>query len=198
MRHTVQKEMRGIAMFIAALWFVYLLDLVVPINFTQFGLQPRALTGLIGIPLMPFLHASFGHLLSNTIPLSILLILLAGSQASSSQVVIEIVVLGGLLLWLFGRSSASHVGASGVVYGLIAFLMAAGFFERRFVPLAIASLVFFLYGGSLLLGVLPNANQLISWDGHLFGAVAGIAVAYVHTRRQTEIADSTHEPLLGD
>ena len=186
MRHTLQDEANGIAAFIVALWLVYFVDIVVPIDFTQYGLQPRSFVGLIGVPLMPFLHAGLGHLLSNTIPLALLLALLAGSRARSWQVVIEIVFIGGLFLWLFGRSNATHVGASGLVYGLIAFLIASGYFERRLVPLAIAALVLFLYGGTLLFGVFPQVNQHISWDGHLFGALAGVAVAYVHTRNNSE------------
>jgi membrane associated rhomboid family serine protease len=182
MQHAVQEELRGVVTFIVVLWSVYFADLVLPIDFTQFGLQPRYLHGLIGIPLMPFLHAGFGHLLSNTFPLVILLVLLAGSRANSVQVVIEIVLLGGLFLWMFGRSSAMHVGASGLVYGLIAYLIASGLLERRLVSLAVSMLVLFLYGGTLLFGVLPSVSQHISWDGHLFGAIAGAGVAYVHTR----------------
>ncbi|MDX1926207.1 MAG: rhomboid family intramembrane serine protease [Pirellulaceae bacterium] len=181
MQHTIRDEFQGIVVFIAVLWGVWLVDLLLPIKLTEWGVHPRTLGGLIGIPLMPFLHAGFGHLLGNTIPLVILLVLLAGSRSSSWQVVIEITLLGGALLWCFGRSSATHVGASGLVYGLIAFLIVAGFLEKRLVPLGIAILVGFLYGTTLIFGVLPSVQQHISWDGHLFGAIAGAIVAYANT-----------------
>jgi membrane associated rhomboid family serine protease len=177
MKHTIQEELKWVLIFLAILWSVRLVDFVLPIDFNAFGLRPRSMGGLIGIPLMPFLHGGWGHLISNTIPLAILLVLLAGSRANSIAIVVGLVLLGGILLWLFGRSS-THVGASGLVYGLIAFLIASGFLERRLVPLLIAILVLFLYGGTMLWGVLPSMNQGISWDGHLFGAIAGGLLAY--------------------
>jgi len=183
MQHTIREEFRGIAVFIGALWVVWLADLILPIKLTDWGVNPRSIGGLIGIPLMPFLHAGFGHLLSNTIPLAILLTILAGSRSSGWQVVIELVLLGGGLLWCFGRSSATHVGASGLIYGLIGFLIVAGFLEKRLVPLGIAILVGFLYGTTLIFGVVPSFQQHISWDGHLFGAIAGAIVAYANTRQ---------------
>ena len=182
MQHTIREEFRGVVIFIGVLWAVWLIDLVLPVDLNAWGVRPRSLGGLVGIPLMPFLHAGFGHLLSNTIPLAILLTLLAGSRASSWQVVVELILLGGALLWLFGRSSSVHVGASGLIYGLIAFLIVSGLLEKRLVPLGIAILVGFLYGTTLVFGVLPSFDQRISWDGHLFGAIAGAAIAYANTR----------------
>ncbi len=164
-------------MFIGTMWAVYLLDWLVPIQFSAWGIVPRTAWGLVGIPLSPFLHAGFGHLLSNSIPLAILLMLLAGSRAQSWSTVAEIILLGGGLLWLCGRS-ASHIGASSLLYGLIAFLIVSGFRERRMIPLAVAILVGFLYGGTLLAGVLPTVGSNISWDGHLCGAIAGGVLGY--------------------
>ena len=130
---------------------------------------------------MPFLHADFHHIVSNTFPLFILLMLLAGSKARSWEIVIEVVLLGGLLLWLFGRH-ADHIGASGLIFGLVAFLIVSGLLERRIVPLIVTAVVAFLYGGTLLSGVLPRLGSHVSWDGHLCGAVAGGIVAYALTR----------------
>ncbi len=113
-------------------------------------------------------------------PSSALGILLAGSKANSWAVVVEVVLLGGILLWLFGRP-ANHIGASGLIFGLIAFLIVSGLLERRFVPLIISVVVIFFYAGSLLLGVVPRLGSHISWDGHLFGAVAGGIIAYIST-----------------
>jgi membrane associated rhomboid family serine protease len=179
-QHTIQQEIKGVIAFVGAMWVVFVLEFLLPFDLTSFGLTPRTLTGLVGIPAMPFLHANLQHIVSNTVPIFILLILLAGSKANSWEVVIEIVLLGGVLLWLFGRP-ANHIGASGLISGLIAFLIVSGLLERRFVPLVISVVVIFFYGGSLLLGVVPRLGSHISWDGHLFGAVAGGIIAYLLT-----------------
>jgi membrane associated rhomboid family serine protease len=187
--HTVKDELAGILVFLGVIWGAYLLDLVVfPVEFTSFGLVPRTLGGLVGIPLMPLLHAGLGHLLSNTIPLFVLLALLAGSHARSWEIVAEIIVFGGLLLWLFGRSGLIHVGASGLVFGLVAFLIVSGPLEKRFVSLAVALLVAVLYGGTLILGVVPGLNPRVSWDGHLCGAAAGVMIAFARTKAPADKA----------
>lgn len=176
------KELQGIVWLIASLWIVYLSDVLLPINLTEYGLVPRTYRGLVGIPLMPFLHGSWGHLLSNTIPLCILLFILLSSRRDYLEVIVSIVIFGGLLLWCFGRG-AVHVGASGLIYGLVAFLIASGFAEKKPVPIFIALLVGFLYGTTLLFGVLPTAGAAVSWDGHLFGAIAGVGTAYALAKK---------------
>ena len=170
--HGVREELRGVLIFLAIIWTVFLLNYVVPIDFNRFGLVPRSFFGAIGIPLMPFLHANLGHLLGNSIPLFVLLTLLAGSRSRSWETVGEIVFVGGVLLWVFGRENI-HVGASGLVFGLIVFLILSGFLEGRIIPLIISVAVALLYGGTLFWGVLPTAGSQVSWDGHLCGAVAG-------------------------
>jgi membrane associated rhomboid family serine protease len=178
--HTIRQELSGVVLFVGAIWAVYFASLGFP-GLDHYGVIPRKLVGLVGIAAMPFLHANLHHLLSNTIPLIVLLILLAGSRAESWEVVVIISVLGGVLLWIFGRP-AVHIGASGLISGLTAFLILSGFLEQRIIPLLIALLVGFLYGGSLILGVLPRVGSQISWDGHLYGAIAGGIVAYALTR----------------
>jgi membrane associated rhomboid family serine protease len=180
--HTVRQELLGVVAFVGVVWLVFLLQWFTPID--QFALIPRQLFGLIGVATMTFLHANVSHLLNNTVPLLVLLTLLAGSRARSWGIVALIIVVGGLLLWVFGRP-VRHVGASLLIFGLISFLIASGlFFERRPVPALVAVIVGLLYGLTLLTGVLPNfsTNPSISWDGHLCGAVAGVAVAYVLAR----------------
>lgn len=179
--HSVREEMRGILVFVGTIWVVFLLSYALPLT-EWFGLEPRSVGGLAGVAAMPFLHAGWGHLLANTPALLILLALLAGSRARSWLVVVWIVILSGGLLWLFGRS-AVHIGASGLVFGLITFLMAAGWFERRLLAVLVAIATAVLFGGVLLAGVLPTAGANVSWDGHLCGAVAGVLTAYALTRR---------------
>lgn len=178
--HTIRQEITGVVLFVGAIWAVFLVSVPFP-GLDQYGVIPRRIVGLFGIPAMPFLHANLEHILSNTIPLVVLLILLAGSRAESWEVVVFIALLGGFLLWIFGRE-AVHIGASGLISGLIAFLILSGFLEKRIIPLLIALLVGFFYGGSLVIGVIPRLGSHISWDGHLCGAVAGGIVAYALAR----------------
>jgi len=182
--HTIRQEIHGVVLFVGAIWAVYFVSLVFP-RLDDYGVVPRRLVGLVGIPAMPFLHANFHHLLGNTIPLVVLLILLAGSRAESWEVVTLIAVLGGALLWVFGRT-AVHIGASGLISGLTTFLILSGLLEQRLIPLLIALFVGFLYGGSLVMGILPRVGSQISWDGHLYGAIAGGIVAYALTRKSRQ------------
>ena len=105
----IGDEVEGIFGFLGVIWAVFLLSFLVP-GIVRFGVEPRTSGGLIGIAAMPFLHASFAHLLSNTAPLFILLLLLAGSRARSWTIVAQVGLLSGLLLWIFGRP-AIHIGA---------------------------------------------------------------------------------------
>jgi len=187
MKHPIQQELHGVIAFVATIWIVFSLGRVLPFDINSLGVTPRTLVGLVGIPAMPFLHANLHHLLSNTVPLFVLLTLLAGSNARSWEIVIDVVLLGGLLLWLFGRH-ATHVGASGLIFGLVVFLVVSGFLERRIIPLIVSVMVGFLYGGTLLSGVLPRLGSPVSWDGHLCGAVAGGIIAYVLTRERGRLA----------
>lgn len=178
MKHRIVEELHGVAIFVAAIWAVFLLDLVVPGTFNRFGLIPREVGGLVGIVTMPFLHGDWSHLLGNTVPLIILLCLLAGSRVNSYSIVPLIVLLGGALLWAFGRGGTLHVGVSGLIYGLITFLIVAGFREGRIGAILIAIFVGFMYGWTLVKGMVPlTVGENVSWDGHLMGAIAGAIVA---------------------
>jgi len=187
-KHSVRKELRGVLVFVGIVWCVFVVGLVLPLSINSCGVTPRSISGLVGVPLMPFLHADLKHLLSNTVPLTILLLLLAGSKANSWTIVAFIVFMSGAMLWLFGRP-ATHVGASGLIFGLIAFLLASGILERRIVPLVISIVVGFLYGGTLLSGIVPDLGSHISWEGHLFGAIAGGLAAGLMTRRGVQPED---------
>jgi membrane associated rhomboid family serine protease len=175
----IQEDLGGILEFLGVIWVVFTISRFFPVV-NNYGVVPRNLRGLVGIPAMPFLHKDLHHILSNTVPLFILLALLAGSRARSWEVVIEIILLGGLLLWLVGRPKI-HIGASGLVFGLIAFLIVSGLLEKRLVPFLIAVLVGFFYGGSLVFGILPRLRSQTSWEGHLCSSVAGGLVAYALT-----------------
>lgn len=142
----------------------------------QYGIVPRTGPGLAGIVFCPLLHASFQHVLANSIPLFIFLLLLfSNSEYHPRRTLALIWAVSGLGTWLIGRGHAVHIGASSIVFGLAAFLVAAGFYARSWRAALVALCVFFFYGG-LFFGVLPQAGP-ISWEGHLCGALAGIWVA---------------------
>ena len=157
-----------------------MIDIFLPLE--SFGLVPRDAGGLLGIIAMPFLHGNYQHILGNTIPLVVLLSLLAGSRADSRKVVGIVIVIGGILLWLFGRGDALHIGASLLVFGLVVFLIVAGFLEKRTIPMIISIIVALVYGTSLLSGISPW-QQGISWDGHLMGGIAGGITAWLLVKR---------------
>lgn len=176
--HTIKRDVAGVALLIAVIWLVFALDYFLPLE--QLGIVPRTLRGLIGIVAMPFLHGDFTHLLSNTVPLAVTMLLLAGSRANSGIIVIFITILCGVGLWLFGRE-ALHIGASGVVFGLIAFHVFAGIFERRLQSVIIAMIVGLSYASTVLQGIMPFQRG-VSWEGHLIGAVSGAIVALLTAR----------------
>lgn len=170
---TIKRDLAGIGIFIAVIWIVFALDTFLPLE--SYGLVPRTLSGLTGIVTMPFLHGDFKHLLGNTIPLAVTMMLLAGSRANSGAIVVLIALLSGVGLWLFGRT-ALHIGASGVVFGLIAFHICAGIFEKRLQSVVLSVVVGLLYASTILQGIVPF-QQGVSWEGHLIGAIAGAFVA---------------------
>ena len=180
--HTIRHDLYKVGLFILAIWIVFALDRFLALE--ALGLKPRDLRGVPGIIAMPFLHVDLKHLLGNSVPLAVTLMLLAGSRANSSAIVILIVILSGAGLWLFGRN-ANHIGASGLVFGLITFHIFAGIFERRLRSIFIAIIVGLLYASTIIRGVLPF-QEGVSWDGHLFGGIAGILVALASARLLNE------------
>ena len=167
------KTIAGLALFMVAL---QLLNVATGYSLMAFGLVPRTLHGLFGILTSPFLHASFAHLSANLIAFLVLgtLVILDGLHRFIAVSAI-VIVLGGALVWLFGFAGV-HVGASGWVFGLWAYLLSRAWFHRSWGNLLTAAVVALLYGG-LVVGFLPR--QGVSFEGHLFGALAGFIAAKV-------------------
>jgi len=164
-----------IALYVVAIWLIEIVDTVaLGSRLEREGIRPRELSGLPGIVWAPFLHAGWGHVLSNTAPLAVLggLVALRGRNRWVAVTAITI-VLGGALTWLLG-GSGNHIGASGVVFGYFGALLGAAFFERRPVAIAPALVALMLYYG-LIVGLIPQAG--ISSEGHLFGLGSGLAGA---------------------
>ncbi|MCI5219088.1 MAG: rhomboid family intramembrane serine protease [Candidatus Electrothrix sp. LOE2] len=167
---------------ICTIWAVYLVDLILPIRLNAYGIVPRTLGGLPGIPLTNFLHVNLRHLISNTVPLFVLSLLLTlFYRKIFFNVLIVIIGCGGLLVWIFART-ANHIGASMLIYGLAAFLISYGLLKREIITVIVSVVVALVYGLGMLGGMLP-VHGFISWEGHLFGAVGGVFAAYLFRKR---------------
>ena len=162
---------------VGLMWVTEFVDLILPLDMDQLGIHPREGSHLVGIVLAPFLHAGFGHLIS-----LVLGSLLALSTRHLWLVTCIVVALGGLGVWLLGGTNTVHLGASGVVYGYATFLAVYGFAARRPGQAMVGVLVIALYGW-MVFGVLP-IRAGVSWEGHLFGALAGGALALWLGRRE--------------
>lgn len=159
-------------------WAVEIVDFILPISLDQFGIIPRSVSGLLGIVVSPFLHGSFGHLIANSFAGLGLgaLVAMGGPWRFLSVSVISAVVSGGAV-WLLGSGSTVTVGASGVIYGYLGYLLLAGWYSRNMLAFGGSILVAFLFGG-LLWGMFPFfVASNVSWMGHFFGFVGGVLAA---------------------
>ena len=163
--------------FVALLWVSEIADAISGGSLDQYGIRPRSEDGLVGIAAAPLLHGGFTHLEANSVPLLVLGFLVAAvSMARYVAVLAWSWVVSGVGVWLVAPDNSLTIGASGLVFGLLTYLMVAGFLERNPVRILVGVAVFILYG-SVLLGVLPGQPG-VSWQGHLFGAVGGVLAAY--------------------
>lgn len=166
-----------VALLVAVMWAVEIVDLLPHTDLDRWGVRPRRVDGLTGIVTSPFLHSGFPHLVSNTIPFLVLGGLIAGSGlVRFARVTALIAVITAAGTWLIGPAGTVHIGASGIVFGYVTYLIARGIFDRKVAYLLIGAAVLFLYGG-VLWGLIPRPG--ISWQMHLFGAVGGIVAARV-------------------
>ncbi|MGS2643320.1 rhomboid family intramembrane serine protease [Streptosporangium sp. LJ11] len=172
---------------VGAMWVIEVADYVLPGEFDGYGIRAWDPEGLGGIFLAPFLHAGFGHLMANSLPLLILGFLAAlrgiGRFLAASLI---IVLVSGLGVWFTSSPLAITVGASGLVFGYFGFVVARGLFDRRALDIVIGVGVAIAYY-SIIWGVLPGESG-ISWQGHLFGLVGGVIAAWVVRRRRRAVA----------
>lgn len=175
--------------FVVLLWVIEAWDQWTPAVLDDDGIRPRSTDGLLGIVLAPLLHGSWGHLEANT-PLVALLffLVLLGDVRRGLAVTGVIWLVAGLGTWLVASPGTVHVGASGLVFGWLVYLVLRGWFAQRLGQVLLGALLFLAYGG-LLWGVLPGQPG-ISWQGHLFGAVGGLVAARRLATRDTRGAGS--------
>lgn len=174
----IYKNARIACIVIIILWVVHILNILTPmIELRHYGIQPGCGECWWNIFLSPFLHADFHHLIANSGALFALLTLsLSFSRKLTIKALLVIITLGGGCVWLFGSEGTIHIGASGVIFGLIGYLMFAGIFRKDWRALLISVITFFFYGGALygLLIVTPK----VSWSGHFFGFLSGVLAAW--------------------
>lgn len=165
---------------VAVLWGIFLIDALFDLDLNRFGLRPGSIPGLIGVITAPLLHGGAGHLFNNSIPLLVALTATLYLYPNAALRVIPVIWLGsGLLGWVIGRPTI-HIGASGLLYGLLAFVFVSGILRRDMRSVSVSLMVWFLYG-TLIWGVFPIRPNM-SWELHLSGGLIGVLLAWLFRR----------------
>jgi membrane associated rhomboid family serine protease len=160
----------------ALMWVVEVADQIADGRLDAYGIEPRDVDGLDGVVFAPFLHAGFDHLIGNTIPFVLLGFAIAlGGVARVAMVTVIVALVGGLGTWLVAPANTVHIGASGIVFGYAAYLVARGVYSRSAMQIGLGVVVLAVWGTTLLRGLVPEDG--ISWQGHLFGAIGGVLAA---------------------
>ncbi len=162
---------------IGVMYLIQFANWIIGYRLNYLGIYPRSWHGLIGIPFSPFLHGSFNHIFFNSIPLFVLasFVLLSG-WTIFIEVSVIIIVLGGLATWCMGRKGL-HVGASGVIMGYWSYLLMNAYHQGTWLSIVLGVVCIYYFGG-LLFHLFPKAEKS-SWEGHVFGFLAGLAAAYL-------------------
>jgi len=161
---------------VITIWTVFLMELRFQVNLNEYGIYPQKISGLKGIVFSPFIHGSAEHLYNNTIPLAVLTAALFYFYRNISWKILLIgILVSGFFTWAIGRPSY-HIGASGVIYLLASFIFFKGIFTKHYRLIALSLIVVFIYG-SMLWYIFPVEDG-ISWEGHLGGFLAGLALAF--------------------
>lgn len=174
---TIQDNFILLLSIVLGLWVIQFLNKLLSYRLNYFGILPRTGRGLIGIVFSPFLHGNANHLFFNTIPFLVLAcFVLVGGQALFWRVSVTIILLSGILIWLFGRR-AIHIGASSVITGYWGYLLINAYHQPSLMAIVLAIVCVYYFGG-LFFGLFPT-EETVSWEGHLFGCLAGIATNYI-------------------
>lgn len=162
---------------VSLMWLVKIIEVARGTKFTRWGIFPRDWDGFIGIITAPFIHSDWQHLMSNSLPMFMLMgIMMVFYKRVAIPSTLIITVLTGFTVWLFARESY-HVGASGVVYGLVSFLAWTGIFRRNLKSIILSLVILVMYGGYIH-GIVPT-KEGVSWESHLFGGMVGIFTAFL-------------------
>ena len=183
-------------LFLALIWLVKLIEFVFHLDLGHLGIYPRTLAGSVGIFTGPLVHGDVNHLISNSFPIAFLGVgLFYFYRKAAFYVIASIYLLSGFWVWVAARP-AFHIGASGIVYGMMFFLLLAGFLNMDKKQISVSLIVLFLYGGYMFTGMTP-LNNGVSWEAHLTGAAAGIFCA-VMFRKYGKSSSGDEDPEGGD
>ena len=174
---TIRNNFTLLLSIIAGLWILQLFNKLLGYRLNYLGIIPRRRRGLFGIFFSPLLHGNANHLFFNTLPLLVLAcFVLVGGQLLFWKVTITIILLSGILIWLFGRR-AIHIGASSVIMGYWGYLLINAYHQPSLMAVVLAIICIYYFGG-LVFGLFPSEEK-VSWEGHLFGCIAGVAANYL-------------------
>jgi len=168
-----------VAVTLALLWGIEIVDSALDGRLDGYGIRPGSVSGLEGIIFAPFLHAGFGHLFSNSLIFAVLGVIAyaAVTLGRFLGVIVLTALSSGLGAWLFGAPNTLVVGASGVIFGLLGFLLFRGLAERSPGTITVSIMMLLVYGGTIS-GVLPG-TPYVSWQAHLFGFLGGAGAAFL-------------------
>jgi len=168
--------------FVCIMYLVKIIEILSGLDFSGMGIFPLTVRGLPGILFSPFIHAGFGHLFNNSLPLFFLgTALFYFYSEIAVKVSLWTYFLTGLFVWIAGRQ-AWHIGASGLVYGLASFLFFSGIIRKYFRLVALSLLIVFLYG-SMVWGIFPDVYKNVSWESHMLGFISGIILAIWYRKK---------------
>ena len=205
-RPSLKRASIIVGAFVFLLWVIWLADSALGLGLVRFGVYPGHVAGLRGVLFGPLIHGSAAHIVANTSGLLVLGTALIYGYPRSAGIVLPVIYLGsGLGIWLFARESY-HIGASGLTHGMMFFIFVIGILRRDRPAIALSLLVFFLYG-SMIWGIFPGEPG-VSFEAHLFGAVLGVALAFLLRKRDPrpperrysweDEAQDTEDSIYGD
>ncbi len=172
-------------MVVVVMWVMKLVETVLKADFSNYGILPLATKGLVGIITAPFIHADFEHLTANTVPMFITVsIIFYFYREIAFKVFFLVWIFTDVWVWSFARGTSFHIGASGLVYGYVTFLLFSGLIRRNARLMAISMLIIFLYGG-FFWGIFPDffPHRNISWESHLMGGLSGLILAIFYRKQ---------------
>jgi len=177
--------------FVILLWLIEILDRALDLNLYHLGVYPREPAGLFGILYAPLIHSSWNHLLSNSFALLVLgTALVYGYPRSTMPVFLMVYFCSGICTWLFARQSY-HIGASGLAHGMMFFIFTIGILRRDRLSVALAMIVFFVYGG-MIWSIFPQEPR-ISYESHFFGAVIGVIAAFLFKNHDPSLPEKEYQ-----
>lgn len=192
------KQREGLVLLAAIVLLMWLMEAINSIDSNQLthdGIYSRNVDRFWGILTAPFIHASFQHLLDNTLPFVFLGVIIALHGAGRLLLVTGfIIVIGGLGTWVIGPGGTSTIGASGVVFGYATYLLTRGFFDRSIWELGVGMVVGVIWGAVLISSLVPHNG--ISWQAHLCGGIAGVIVAWRLSRLDERRSEQAHPDLI--